>query len=287
VYFAREVWEHVAYGVGNPSVATESSGAGTGASGDLVLGPAGNSMATVRSSTTTYGVSRVNCGRRYNTLGYFMRVPAGAEVATDLPYTPLLTIAWSDSWFFCDGLLLLGVIGTSPDVVTADVVCIMLAVLYSAAAHAAFMRLMYDGYVEDAPGTDFRSANFDKLENDDKKRQGLRVMTMLADFATIFFVVITCYLVFQRYGNAPTPVIMVYVIVCFLVPNVFWFIFNLIVDFELIPCNLLSWSQMVFVFNVLVRGAFVIVAAAQANHDADANFSGDTSLKRLLMLANK
>ena len=286
-YFAREVWEHFAYGAAAAEGPADS--ARPEAASDIVFGQANASAATVSSSTATYGVSRVNGGRRYTNLSYFMRLPqpAAPDPALDDPYTPLLSLTWSDSWVFCDALLLLGVVGTSPDVVTADVVRVFLVTLYGNAIHTAFVRLLYEGYVNDAPGNDFRSRPYAEVKDSDGKyRQGIRVMAMVADFATLLFMIGGSYLLYGRYMGSSSILIVQYVSVCINVPYVLWLVYNLLVDAELVEPLLAEFSQVMFIVNLITRASFLLAIAVQANKDADANFGGDTSLQRLFMLAN-
>jgi hypothetical protein len=306
MYFGRELWEHLFSG--------EISGSGP-VSGDSenqrgallpttpeaekeydasqLVSVRSNSKSRasfISSSTATYGVARVNGGRRYATLNYFMRTPQGpvpADASLSDPYTPLLTFAWSDSWIFCDGLLLLGIIGTSPDVVTADVVRVFLSVVYGTVVHTAFVRLLYEGYVCDAPGNEFRAKPYkDVKDKDERSRQGLRVMAMIADFGVLMFMIVTWFLVYGRYGSGNSPLVLQYVLVCSNIPYVLWFVYNLFIDFELPLFNLLHWSQMIFIYNLITRASFILIAATQAGKDADANFGGDMSLQRLLVLVN-
>jgi hypothetical protein len=291
LYFAREMWEHLFYSTAGSASSTASvENPRPSASSDIVMvAPENQSMATISSSTSTYGVSRVNGGRRYTNLSYFMRVPTKAQVDTE-QYTPLLSLAWSDGWVFCDALLVIGIIGTSPDVVTADVVRVFLAVLYGTIIHTAFVRLLYEGYVNDndSDSNKFRTKKYSEIKDtDEKSRQGIRVMAMLADFGVLMFMIVTWFLLYGRYGGGNSPLVLQYVIVCSNIPTVFWLVYNLVIDLEVLPANLVTWSQMMFVYNIVARASFLLVAAIQANKDADANFNGDMSLRSLMQLMNK
>ena len=282
IYFASELWEHFAYGSASGESSVENPRPSQ-ASADLVIGEPNAAMATISSSTTTYGISRVNGGRRYTNLSYFMR-PTVVSPVTPVNYTPLLVFTWSDSWVFSDALILIGILGTSPDVVTADVVRVFLTVLYGTAIHTAFVRLLYEGYVNDAPGNEFREKKFSQLQKGEESRQGIRVMSMLADFATLLFMIVTWFLVYGRYGGGNSPLILQYVLICTNIPYVFWLVYHLALDLFALPLSLVTWSQLIFAYNVIARAAFIFVAAIQANKDADANFSGDLSLQNLFAL---
>lgn len=302
LYFGRELWEHIFIHSASAPVAPEPPSDGENQRSALI--PPGedafdasnlvsirrtNSRATIQSSTAVYGVSRVHGGRAYANLGYFMRTPPARSADPELsdPYTPLLSFAWSDSWIFCDGLILLGIIGISPDVVTADLVRVFLAVIYGTVVHTAFVRLLYEGYVNDAPDNDFRSKGRKDIANTEQaSREGLRVMAMIADFATLLFMITTWFLVYGRYGAGNSPLVLQYVLVCSNIPYVLWFAYNLLIDFEAPIFGLSRWSQMIFIYNLITRATFILIAATQANKDVDANFSGALSLQRLIALAN-
>jgi len=300
MYFGRELWEHIFFGMGGsaqvaPGVNSDDQrGALIPPPGDefdassLVSVRGTGSRATIRSSTAAYGVSRAHGVRRYANLSYFMRTPPApaADESLSDPYTPLLSFAWSDSWIFSDGLILLGIIGTSPDVVTADLVRVFLSVIYGTIVHTAFVRLLYEGYVNDAKDNEFRSKARKELRSDEKSRDGVRVMAMIADVATLLFMIVTWFLVYGRYGGGNGPLVLQYVLVCSNIPYVFWFVYNLLIDFEAPIFTLSRWGQMIFIYNLITRATFILIAATQANKDADANFSGALSLQKLLHLVN-
>ncbi len=300
MYFGREVWEHVFFGVGGSARVAPEQGGLDDQRGALIpqgddafdasslVSVRSNSRATIRSSTAAYGVSRLHGVRRYANLGYFMRTPPApaADGSLSDPYTPLLSFAWSDSWIFSDGLILLGIIGTSPDVVTADLVRVFLSVVYGTVVHTAFVRLLYEGYVNDAKDNEFRSKARKELRGSEQSRDGVRVLAMIADFATLLFMIVTWFLVYGRYGGGNSPLVLQYVLVCSNIPYVFWFVYNLLIDFEAPIFSLSRWSQMVFIYNLITRATFILIAATQANKDVDANFSGALSLQKLLVLAN-
>ena len=111
-------------------------------------------------------------------------------------------------------------------------------------------------------------------------------MAMVADFATLLFMIGGSYLLYGRYMGSSSIIIVQYVSVCINVPYIIWLVYNLLVDAELVEPLLAEFSQVMFIFNLIARASFLLAIAVQANKDADANFGGDTSLQRLFMLAN-
>jgi hypothetical protein len=210
----------------------------------------------------------------------FVRSPQTPVVRplADMQYAPLLVPAWSDGWLICDGLFLMGIVGTSNDVVTADLVRCFLLVVYAAAVHSAFVRLFYESYVNDVPQDDpayaqIYTANKSREERgskaSDKSRRGLRIMTLVANLAVFLFAVPFWGLIFWRYANS--ALICSYVVFASIVPAVVWFIYNICVDFDLLSATLAAAAQMGFIYSALVRSVFVLIVAAIATADADAN----------------
>jgi hypothetical protein len=255
-YFLRELWEQ----------ASPDSDASAVANGYALVqpGPSGASHA-----------SFMRAG-----LSGFVRSPHAAPGSDlrDMQYAPLLAPAWSDGWLLCDGLFLMGIVGTSTDVVTADLVRCFLLVVYAAAAHSAFVRLFYESYVNDVPSDDpayTSTYNANKSRDErgvkasDKSRRGLRVMTLLANLAVFLFAAPFWGLVFWRYADS--ALICSYVALVSVVPAVAWFVYNICVDFELLSAALAAAAQMGFVYAALVRAVFVFVVATRATADGDAN----------------
>lgn len=283
IYFGREAWETF-YRPGSYSgVAAEPSAAVTAEIG------------TVQPQKSMYSARG---GRQVSNLGAFMRVP-GTPVSADLEtvqYTPLLVPTWSDCWVICDGLLLLGVIGTSTDVVTADIVMCFVYALAAAVAHSSFVRLLDQGYVNDVPSSDgyaalhgannFRMTNWDSMvsssefKKEELARQGLRVMAMVSDIATLMFSMIYWYLVFSRYGSNAT--ILSYVILTSVIPSLVWLTLNLLLDFEIIFNQLIYPAQFLFAYNIAIRSIFVFVIISTLKTDARATFTDDNSLRLMI-----
>ena len=283
IYFAREAWETF-YHSGNVYKRIDKEQP-TNVTADI---------GTVQAKSRYGSRGGMNTGN----LGAFMRVP-GSLVQADLEtvqYTPLLVPAWSDCWVICDGLLLLGVIGTSTDVVTADIVMCFIYVLAAAVAHSSFVRLLDQGYINEVPNVDtytalhsannFRITNWDSLvaDKENKKenlaRQGLRVMAMVSDIATLMFSMIYWYLVFSRYGSNMT--IIFYVILTSMAPCLAWLVLNLLLDFEFIYNQLIYPAQFMFAYNIAIRSIFAFVIIGTLKTDAKATFTDDNSLRLMI-----
>ena len=224
-------------------------------------------------------------------MGGFVRIPAGPVVVdmVDQQYTPLLAPAWSDALLICDGLLLMGVVGTSSDVVAVDLIRCFLLVLYAAAAHTAFIRLFYEGYVNDVPkakeGTvyfDLYNANKDRAQRWDSvvdpNRRGLHIMTLLANLSGFCFAAPCWGLLYWRYAGS--PLICTYVFFASMFPALVWLLYNILVDFEWLTGALGTASQIGFIYAAFVRATFVFIVAVAATAQGDAN---DT-LRRMLLL---
>lgn len=284
IYFGREAWEIFYY------------------SGGVFQGANKQPAATGEIGTVRPQNSRYITYRQDNGLGAFMRVP-GMYTENPEPlleteqYTPILVPAWSDCWVICDGLLFLGIVGTSADVVTADVVMCFIYVFAAAVAHSSFIRLLDQGYINEVPSmvdgykdtykeNKFRSVAYSELstsadyKKEDLARQGLRVMAMVADIATLLFSFVYWYLIFSRYGSE--PIILSYVVLSSVVPCVAWITFNLLLDFEYIYNYLIYPAQYIFMYNVAIRSIFAFVIVSILTTDAKATFSDDNSLRLMV-----
>jgi hypothetical protein len=289
LYFGREAWEMFYYsGKAFQGAANSTTPGVTAEIGTVTATPQKSRYVTYR-----------QCAPGVNSnLGAFMRVP-GAYTEYPLEteqYTPILVPAWSDCWVICDGLLFLGVVGTSTDVVTADVVLCFIYVIAAAVAHSSFIRLLDQGYINEVPATDsykdiykdnkFRSVPYSELSSsadfkkEDLARQGLRVMAMVSDIATLLFSLIYWYLTFSRYSSNAT--ILSYVILTSVLPTVAWLIFNLLLDFEYIYNYLIYPAQYIFIYNVLIRSIFAFVIVSTLTTDAKATFTDSNSLRLMV-----
>lgn len=285
IYFGREAWEIFYY-----SGAT-LEGAKTAPTVTAEIGMVGPPQ------QSRY-ISYRKCAP-CNNLGAFMRVPGTytEPLLETEQYTPILVPAWSDCWVICDGLLFLGIVGTSTDVVTADVVMCFIYVIAAAVAHSSFIRLLDQGYINEVPSmvdgykdaykeNKFRSVAYSELstsadyKKEDLARQGLRVMAMVADIATLLFSLIYWYLAFSRY--ATEPIIFSYVVLSSVLPCLAWVIFNLLLDFEYIYNYLIYPAQYIFMYNVAIRSIFAFVIVSTLTTDAKATFTDATSLRLMV-----
>ena len=233
---------------------------------------------------------------RRTQLGYYMRVPDQAVPANmeTTQYTPLFTPIWSDCWVLCDGLITIGIIGYSNDVVTADLAVCFLYVLAAAATNSCLVRLLYHGYVNEIPATGeystiyesnkFRTIQSSGLADDKKGREGIRVMAMVSDIASLLFSMIYWFIMYGRYGSSVA--ICLYVTLASLVPTVCWLALNLLLDFGYVENSLYYPAQYMYIYNLLIRSVAVIIILATLSSDSDAMFTGETSLQAMVAAIN-
>ena len=279
MYFGRELYELFAY------------------SGPV---PAGAS-ASRRSSATVAPEPpgpperlRYTQSRRGQQLGYFMRVPEqGSTAELFMPQlTPLFAPAWSDCWVLCDGLITLGIIGYSKDVVTADLVLCFLYVLAAAAANASLARLLYNGYINEVPTSEggysalFNYRTESKPTGDNKQLDGIRVMAMVSDLASILFSMVYWYLML-RYATSSLLLIF-YVVLSSVLPALAWLILNIALDYDwaFAKNSLFYPAQYIFIYNVAIRTLFVFIIALNFNTNSADMYTSDTSLQAMLYLFN-
>lgn len=201
-------------------------------------------------------------------LAGYARVQNSKEPLSDEQSAPLLVAPWSDVWLLTDGLLFLGVVGTSPDVVTAEVGRVFLAVTYAAAAHTAFVRLLYEGrFSEAATESQKGPANASAATSD---ATGIRIMAYFAQMAILGFVGVTAWLVFPRY--AQSGLIVSFVVLTLIIPPLLWFILSLCVEYQVWPSlSITTITQVAFIYHALIRVAFIAVVLTTATADADNN----------------
>lgn len=199
-------------------------------------------------------------GRTLVPLSGYARIGKTDTVVSDEQTAPWVVFPWSDAWLLTDGLLLLAVMGSSVDVVTADVGRIFLAATYAAAGHSAFVRLVYEAY-------------FNK-EDRDPTPGGLRVMVFLVQMAIMWFLVGYLYLLLHRYGST---LITTFPFFTSVAPMVLWFLYSLSVETSATasparpPMSITSMAQTVFIWNASVRFVYICVILAAATEHADPN----------------
>lgn len=282
MYFGRELYELFAY------------------SGD---DPAATSMSRRSSSITPVpaeqpgipGNLRYSQPRRGQQLSYFMRIPEKGSAAElyQPQYTPLFVPAWSDCWVLCDGLITLGIIGYSKDVVTADIVMCFLYVLAAAAANSSLTRLLYHGYINEVPSAEgeyssllnYRTSPSSKLTGDEKHLDGIRVMAMVSDLASILFSMVYWYLMLRHTSSL---FIVFYVVMSSVLPTLAWLVLNIGLDFDwsVTKNSLFYPAQYIFIYNVVIRTIFVSVIIMNFNSKSVDMYTSDTSLQAMLYLFN-
>lgn len=277
LYFSRELWELLAY-KGKQKKEDQAPLITPGPSGAL----------------------RYSQPKRSTQLTYFMRVP---ELETSSPletpqFTPLFVPAWSDCWVLSDGLIIMGIIGYSNDVVTADLVLCFFYVLAAAVANSSLVRLLYHGYINEVPAGNgeytaiynqnaYLNKPASELADDERARQGIRVMAMVSDIASILFSMVFWFIAFLRYGDNNTFIVC-YLIFATLVPTLLWLALNLVLDmeFEMAKNSLYYPAQFIFIYNVLIRSIFVLIIIVGISKDAEALYTNGDSLQAMLKFIN-
>ena len=194
-------------------------------------------------------------GKNMVPLGGYARISNSASALDDSETAPWVVFPWSDVWLLTDGLLLLAIVGTSADVVTADVGRLFLSATYAAAAQSAFIRLFYEGYYNNSEA---------------KSKTGLRVMIFLVQIAILWFSVINWWLIFQRYGNV--GLIVAFPLLTSLLPMLGWFIYSIAVEWGLwLSVSITQVAQVCFLINALFRLIFFIIILSMATVNSDPN----------------
>jgi len=278
MYFGRELYELFAYSGTAPSTYSRRS-----------------APAPPQEQPGPPGSLRYSQPRRGQTLGYFMRVPEqGSSAELYMPQlTPLFTPTWSDCWVLCDGLIVLGIIGYSKDVVTADIVMCFIYVLAAAAANSSLARLLYHGYINEVPASDggysalfnSRMEPTSKLTGDNRQLESIRVMAMVSDIASVLFSMVYWYLMLRYNGSA---FLALYVVFSSILPAFAWLFLNIALDFDLtFSKNALFYpSQYIFIYNVVIRTFFVFMIVLNLNGNSEDMYTSDTSLQAMLYLIN-
>lgn len=198
----------------------------------------------------------------------YARIPKSSAPLSDDQMAPWVIFPWSDGWLLTDGLLLLAIMGTSSDVVTADAGRVFLAATYTAAAQSAFIRLFYEGhYSETAAMLDSQAISARNGKEIDQR--GVRVMIFIVQMAILWFGVSNWWLLFQRYG---VGFITAFAALSSLLPILVWFILSVLVENQMATSlSLTTLGQVSFVYNAVVRLIFIIVLMATATANADPN----------------
>jgi hypothetical protein len=150
--------------------------------------------------------------------------------------------------------------------------CILAATL----SNSALVRLLQESYV-DAPEkvpTEMQVPLF-----------ALRVISMIASGSGLIFAVISIFLVGARFG---TQAITFYVSFTFLLPQVVWFFYVIILDVmqTVTVKTFFRTLSMCFSLNVIIRCVFLITLLAGMDNEYKATVGDSDSIKSLLNLLN-
>ncbi len=282
IYFGREIYElFIRGGDVSPRVAPAPT-QGSSETQPMVSDDAVASNGSLQ--------MRYHNNRRYQALNGFMRVSGySSAMLSEAQYTPLVVPAWNDAWFFVDSALFLGIVGLSKDVVTADVVVVVLCILLANLMNSALVRLLYEGYVNEVPETSkalfdqykIRNASRSDVFNNKTALYAIRVMAMVASITSFLLSLIALILVQNRYEiQLPTW----YIAFSFFVPQVLWLVFNLLLDFGFVTdaSTFYYINSIMFSFNVLIRSVFLAVNWGMMYDDYKLTVDKSDSLNNLL-----
>ena len=250
------------------------------------------------------GVSRrFKAGRVYHGLNAFMRVSGAAETELEPEqYIPLVVPVWSDAFFFVDALLFLGIVGLSPDVVTADIVLIVFCILSASLVNSAVGRLLYEGYICEVPESN--SNLFEKFKDRTQSSiiqhmreskanstsaavviHSVQVMAFLSTITALLFSTMAFIMVVYRYG---VEVPMLYVLFTSFLPQILWVILALLIDSKFVTSAsaFFSITSICFGLNVLIRASFLSLMAAGLNGEYELTIGKSDSLNVLLSYVN-
>jgi hypothetical protein len=227
---------------------------------------------------------RHNGGRVYQGISAFMETSGYTQDIPDEEYTPLVAPVWNDAWFFTDALLFLAVAGTSYDTVTADIVICVFCILSAALCNSALVRLMYEGYVNDKNKPKPAQAP-QVVQSLNESLFVIRVMAIIASITALFFSIIVSILVFMRFGS---KLISLYCILTSLLPQVFWLLLVLVMDYGQVNTlrGFFDVTSSTFGVNVIIRMAFVSTLLYYFNYDYNSTVGDSDSLLKLLSYLN-
>lgn len=266
IYFVKELWEIFFYGSMGQAPSGSTAQAELGFTGSVPSGSEGTGERDMR-TRFRYRTNRTRVAPR---IGAYMRVSNQDIEIETADYTPILVPAWSDCWILVDGLIFLGIIGTSRDVVTVDIVISFLAILASCVAGSSLVRLLDQGCINN-------------VSDNDKAKLGVRVMAINANIAALMFSLMYWYLVFSRYTGS--ALIISFVVVSSVVPCLYWLIISLLLEFNGLQ-SLVQPAQIAFSYNILIRSVFVLVLVASFKADSDATYNNDDSLSLMIRYIN-
>lgn len=220
----------------------------------------------------------------------FMRTPANADVLDECQYAPLVVPVWSDAFFFVDALLFLAIVGTNTyDVVTADLVISVFTVMFIAVTNSVLTRLLYEGYVNEAPGGTeaYKQNTFRMLGRNGEQTPGnrglfsVRIMAMLANIMGILFQFILLWICLRYEFKT----ILFYVLFGSILPQVVWFVITMMLEWEFIKDAAVYFRYVAahFLYSVLIRAIFIMIVIANRDMEYNLNIGNDDSLQKLFM----
>ena len=280
IYFGREVYELFIHG-------------GDTHNGYTKISPASSAEEGSTQPAVVGQASRFSNGRTYQALNSFMRVDGpSATPLTEAQYTPLVAPAWFDVWFFVDAMLFLGVVGTSKDVVTTDLVIVVFCILLTTIMNSALIRLLYEGYINEVPDSsslfksyDIRTKSRLDVYNSKTSLYAVRVMAMVTSITSFLLTLVAFILVVTRYAfKLPS----LYVLFVFFIPQLLMLVLNIAMDFLFIT-NAHTFYYLVsymFSVHVLIRSIFLLVVWVAMSDDYKLTVDNSDSLNKLLEYIN-
>lgn len=206
----------------------------------------------------------------------FIRVPQadtntnfdGFKVTKRRQYTPMLCGAWVDSHVVTDPLFLVGVIGTTLNVVSFEVGSVFLTLLYLGMTRSAMLRMIMDAYVVDVPETDpykdmyakqaMRSVKIAERNKDADEQEALfelRMVSMLVHFATLFFSLAVALPVLSRFQSSSVAVALV--ILCVVLRAIGWLVAHMGMEFEFSFLSLRTSCMLEFNVGLIIKIAIL------------------------------
>ena len=183
-------------------------------------------------------------------------------------YTPMLCGAWVDSHVVTDPLFLVGVIGTTLNVVSFEVGSVFLTLLYLGMARAAMLRMIMEAYVVDVPDDGPYKTIYDaqaarktlitkKAKNEEEMEAlfELRMVSMLVHFATLFLSIAVALPVLSRFQSSSVTVALV--VLCVVLRAVGWLVAHLGMEFEFSGLDLRTSCMLEFNIGLIVKIAIL------------------------------
>lgn len=239
--------------------------------------------------------AQANPQRYFSTRGLtgFMRVASDSTSSelNEAQYIPLVAPVWSDAFFFVDGLLFLGVVGTVYDTVTIDIVQCVFILLVIALINSVIVRVLYEGYINETPETssiharnNFRLFSRKELKSSEERPlQAVRVMAMLANIINVLLQVIVLWLCIKRFGF---NFVTIYLLLSSTLPQLLWLILTFCLDFQRITSADASFRfiSAIFLFSTIVRVVFIAIMGITFDYEYKLTVDNEDSLNNLFKL---